>query len=214
MTEVNTANPPRVFDSERQQVGESYARALIGLGKARESSGSVSPARLVEELAGFVTAVRQNPRLMAALDSPRVSESEKLRVVDAVLAGRTSQDFVNFIRILVQRSRFDCLEAILASATRQLDETSGRVRGVVTSAAPIDPAALEQLSRNLSRRLGREVVLQTEVDPAILGGVVVRVGDTVYDASVRNRLGQLKVRAARNASAAIRSQLDRFVSGL
>lgn len=208
MTEDSKTRVPTVFDSTRQQVGEAWARALLGLGRER---GSVDG--LLQELSDFAGAIRGLPRFGAALDSPRVSPAKKQQMVTRTLEGRASQDFLNFIRVLVRRGRFDCLEAILASATKQQDEFTGRVRGLVTAAQPVDPASVQQLSRNLSQRLGREVVLQSEVDESIIGGVVVRVGDTVYDASVRNQLSRLKVRTAKKATDAIRNQLDRFASG-
>ena len=82
----------------------------------------------------------------------------------------------------------------------------------MTSASPLDDEAVERITTQLSKTLGKDVSLQVLVDPEILGGIVVRVGDTVYDGSVVNQLAQVRSRAVKRASDAIREKLDRFTT--
>jgi len=207
MTDQSKARRATVFDSTRLQVGESYARALLGVGQAE---GSL--VTLMKELASFSEAVSQIPGLANVLESPRVAVADKEKLVDKALGNRASKTFVNFVKLLVRRGRFDCLNAIDQSAVRLQDEITGVIRGVVTSATEINQQTITRLAENLGKKLGREVVLESEIDPSIIGGVVVRVGDTVYDSSVKNRLQQLKRRAVKNATDAIRGQMQKFTS--
>jgi F-type H+-transporting ATPase subunit delta len=92
------------------------------------------------------------------------------------------------------------------------DEMSGRVQAVLTSASEIDESVKNNISDKLSKLLGKTVSLTSVVDPEILGGIVVRVGDTVYDGSVVSQLAQVRVKAVKKAADAIRAQLDRFAS--
>lgn len=207
MTDETASRTPTVFDSTQQQVGEQYARALLQLGQA---SGTTD--ELLNQLGWLSGVVRELPKLAGLLESPRVSLADKEGVLAKALNDRVSRDFLNFARLLVRKGRFDCLPAIQSAAVRLRDEVTGRVRGVVTVAHPVTDQAVAGLAANLGKKLGREVQLTSEVDPAIIGGVVVRVGDTVYDASVRNRLKQLRTRAAKNAADAIREQMGRFAS--
>jgi F-type H+-transporting ATPase subunit delta len=207
MTAETPTRTPTVFDSTQQQVGEQYARALLQLGQANGKTDE-----LLNNLGWFAGIIREMPKLAGLLESPRVSLADKERVLIRALGEHVTREFANFTRLLVRKGRFDCLPAIQAAAVRLRDEVSGRVRGVVTVAHPVSDQAVAGLAANLGKRLGREVLLTSEVDAAIIGGVVVRVGDTVYDASVRNRLKQLRTRAAKNAADAIREQLGRFAS--
>lgn len=205
MNPETEARVSTVFDSTHQQVGEQYARALLAHGQA-----SGNAAGLMQELEDFCTAMQSLPGLAKVLESPRIAASDKEQMLAKALDGRASRDFLNFVRLLVRRGRFDCLSAIRSAAVRLGDELAGRVRGIVTAASPMSDDAVRRLASGLGRRLGREVVLAPRVDPSIIGGVVVRVGDTVYDSSVRSRLQQMKQRAAARAADAIREQFGRF----
>ncbi len=205
MTENSKARPETVFDSSRQQIGESYARALLNQG---QSDGTL--ATLMQELASFAEVVHGLPKFASVLESPRVKVVEKERMIDKALSGKASKTFVNFVKLLVRRGRFDCIHAIDHAAVRIQDEVTGQVRGTVTSATPLNDQTVSRLAENLGKRLGRSVILTTDVDETIIGGVVVRIGDTVYDASVRNQLQQLKRRAVKNATDAIRNQMNKF----
>ncbi len=207
MTENSKARPETVFDSSRQQIGESYARALLNQG---QSEGNT--ATLMQELASFAEVVQDLPKLSGVLESPRVKTGDKERLIDRALSGKASRTFVNFVKLLVRRGRFDCIHAIGQAAVRIQDEVTGQVRGTVTSATPLNEQTVSRLADNLGKRIGRNVILAADVDETIIGGVVVRIGDTVYDASVKNQLQQLKRRAVKNATDAIRNQMNRFAS--
>jgi len=120
---------------------------------------------------------------------------------------------MNFLKVLVGKDRFDCVAAISAAAKKLNDEKSGEVQATVTTAEEISASAKDEIAKQLSKKLGKKVKLDSVVDASVVGGVVVRVGDTVYDNSVVGQLQQVRQRAMEKAAEAIREKLDRFASG-
>lgn len=207
MANEEAAKVPTVFDTTQQQMGEVYARALLGLGQTK---GTVDG--LLEELRGFRQALQQLPKLQSMLSAPRVPVAAKESLLRKSLQGKVSTDFLNFVLLLAKKHRFDCYSSIVTAAESLQDEMANRVRGQVTTAAPMSNQSRDALAAKLSQRLGKQVVLATQVDESIIGGVVVRVGDTVFDASIANQLQQLKTKAAKRVADAIRTSLDRFAN--
>ena len=201
------AKQPTVFDSDQQQLGDVYARALLAFA---EGAGNVD--QLVDELGEVVEAIDDVAGLRSALESPRVGVDSKIGLLDKAFAGKVEKGLLHFLKVVGNKGRFDCLGAIASSARTLRDEMAGRVQAVVTSASPMDSEAVGRITDQLSKTLGKDVSLQVLVDPEILGGIVVRVGDTVYDGSVVNQLSQVRARAVKRASDAIREKLDRFTT--
>jgi|694.fasta_scaffold45133_8 F-type H+-transporting ATPase subunit delta len=198
---------PTVFDTTTQQVGEVYARALLGVGQSQGRA-----AELLEELAAFDDCLKQLPRLAQALEAPRVPESDKVKMLQKALEGKTSKDFLNFLLVLVKRERFNALPAIRQAAGKLFDEITGQVKATVTTASPLSEVAQSKLAERLGKLLGKQVRIETKHDDSIIGGVVVRIGDTVYDASVVNQLNQVRAKTAARIADSIRGSLERFAS--
>lgn len=201
------AKQPTVFDSDQQQLGDVYARALLAFAA---DAGNVD--QLVDELGEVVGAINGVAGLREALESPRVGVESKVDLLDKAFAGKVEKGLLHFLKVVGNKGRFDCLGAFASSAKTLRDEMSGRVQAVVTSASPMDSEVVGRITDQLSKTLGKDVSLQVLVDPEILGGIVVRVGDTVYDGSVVNQLSQVRARAVKRASDAIREKLDRFTT--
>ena len=201
------AKQPTVFDSDQQQLGDVYARALLAFAA---DAGNVD--QLVDELGEVVEAINGVAGLRDALESPRVGVESKVDLLDKAFAGKVEKGLLHFLKVVGNKGRFDCLGAIASSAKTLRDEMSGRVQAVVTSASPMDSEVVGRITDQLSKTLGKDVSLRVLVDPEILGGIVVRVGDTVYDGSVVNQLSQVRARAVKRASDAIREKLDRFTT--
>lgn len=204
---MDETKQPTVFDSDQQQLGDIYAKALLGFGAA---SGNLD--QLVEELSGVVEAIENVPGLKAALESPRIGPDKKSDLLDKAFGGRVEKGLIDFLKVVGNKGRYDCLVSISASSRTMQDEMSGRVQAVLTSASEIDENVTNKIAEKLSELLGKTVSLKSVVDPKILGGMVVRIGDTVYDGSVVNQLSQIRTRAVKNASDSIREKLDRFVT--
>jgi F-type H+-transporting ATPase subunit delta len=169
-------------------IARNYAEALLAL--ARKAGDTAGWGALVGALGD---AVAQDLTLRRFLEAPQVSAAEKNAVLAKALEGRSAKTFVRFLQKLVSNRRQMLLPEIAVEYHNLLDEAEGRVHARVTLARAADPAAREALAAALTKALAKTVVPHVEVDPRILGGVVVRVGDTVMDGSVKHRLDRLRV---------------------
>ena len=195
-----------VFDTTQQHLGSVYAKALLG---AAENAGNTEA--VLEELESLVADVMaQVPSLEGILTSPRIPLEEKESILDRAFQGKLSNVLLVFLKVVARRGRFDCLRAIAQAAREQFNELRGRVQVQVRSAEALDGAAQELVASQLRSALGRDVDLRLDVDPDLIAGLVIRVGDTVYDGSVANRLQRLRRSLFVSATEKIRGELDRF----
>ena len=125
---------------------------------------------------------------------------------------RWTRRLLDFLKVLSRNGRFNCLAATAVSAEKLRDEVAGRIQGELTTAAEVDQAVVDRIAKQLSKVVGKEVKLTNKVDSKVIGGMVIRIGDTVYDGSVVNQLAQIRTKAVQKASDAIREKLDRFAS--
>lgn len=196
-----------VFDSSLRHLGKVYAKALFG---ATEKVGNTD--EVVEQLDSFVDdVVGTMPKLEATLCSPRVPTSEKSQMLDKAFRGKMAIELLNFLKVVADHGRFECLRAIRRSLRDICNESRNRVELELRTAEPLTGELLDKVTSRLKEVLGSDVVVNTQVDPDLIGGLVVRVGDTVFDGSVANRLVQLRKSAVERAVQEIRESLDRFV---
>jgi F-type H+-transporting ATPase subunit delta len=167
-------------------IARNYAEALLDLGGSNGRADSY--AELIDAVAG---AVETTPQVQAVLMSPRVPKAEKARLLGAALEG-APRDFVRFLQSLVKRGRQRYLRDIATEYQALLDIKHNRVRAGVTLARPADESLRRDIQAALSRQLGKEVIAAFHVDPEILGGTVVRVGERIHDGSVRRRMTKLR----------------------
>ncbi|MBC8873785.1 MAG: ATP synthase F1 subunit delta [Planctomycetes bacterium] len=197
---------PTVFDSEQKHLGDVYAKALLG---ATENAGVTE--QVLDEFDALVGEVLDKlPKLEAALASPRVPEEAKLDMLDRAFAAKMSVTLLNFLKVVCEHRRFDCVRAMNRAAHVLRNELTGWVDVRITTVEPLTDELCERVTDRLEALLGKRVILVTEIDAELIGGLEVRVGDTVYDASVLGRLGRLREEAVDRTSQAIRQSLDRF----
>jgi F-type H+-transporting ATPase subunit delta len=194
------------YDSDRQHLGGVYAKALLA---ATEKAGVTET--VLDQLTAFVRDVIEPiANFDAVLSSPRVNQEEKTRLLDRAIGNKVHILLLNFLKVMARHGRLDCLRAVLAAAQHLYNEMRGRIEVVVESAAPLDASLRASIAARLQRSLGAEVLLQTKVNPEVLGGLVVRVGDTVYDASVSNQLSRLRRTVLATARQKMRDSVSRF----
>ena len=126
------------------------------------------------------------------VDNPAVPLAQRVAVVEGLLAKRVQAPLLNLVRLLVQRGRLDMLAATSSQYQRLLNRQRGVVEAVVTSAAPLSPAERDALRAKLAEMTRAVVALEERVDEDLIGGLTVRVGDQLLDASVRGRLERLR----------------------
>jgi len=171
-------------------IAERYAIALLDIAvekKAVEKFG--------EELARVVKLFEDSRELRTVVTHPRVDLETRKRVLGELMA-RTmvNPTCQNFIYLLVDRKRISALKLIMERYAELVDKHLGRVRAEVTSARPLSAPERARLTAALSKTTGKQVVLAERVDPALIGGVITRMGGKVIDGSVRARLAALRAR--------------------
>ena len=171
-------------------VSRRYAAALFSLGK---EIGIEELERYGASLFALGEAVEKTPKLAEAFRNPVLSSEEKKKVVLSLLDVAGGGDYEKrFCALLADKGRLGLLPAIAADFGVMLDEASGISRGVVTTAVELDEEYMDKIKSKLESQTGRKLVLEFVIDPAIIGGIVLRVGDSVYDASLRAQLDNLR----------------------
>jgi len=170
-------------------IARNYAETLL------ELANRADDLRGWGDMIGQIAETMQSDRRFRVfLESPRVSAQRKNEVLQAALGNQLPATFVRFLRALVNNRRQMLIPAIAAEYNDLVDRVEGRVHASVTVAREADDADRELIATRLSKTLGKDVVPHFHVDRNILGGVIVRFGDTVMDGSVRRRLATLRTR--------------------
>jgi F-type H+-transporting ATPase subunit delta len=196
------------FDAGRQHLGLVYAKALLG---AADSAGKTADVQEeLESLHGDV--LKKVPGLRLTLASPRVALEEKTALLDKAFQGKMSGVLLNFLKVLVRHGRFECLPDVTHAYHKLVAESQGKIEIQVRAAYPLSNPLRERIAAKLGDVLKKKVVLTVEVDPELLGGLVVRIGDTLYDGSVASQLKRMKSVAIQQTAQAFRDSLTRFTA--
>jgi F-type H+-transporting ATPase subunit delta len=168
-----------------------YARALLEV--ALNEKGDLQ--KIEQDLAAFVDLFTKHPTLEKVLLAPTIPVTRK-RATAAALTSRlgTSPVAGTLITMLAERDRLELLVDLLASYRERLLDHQNVVRAIVTTATPLDADRARVIERSLAQLSGRPVTLATNVDPSIIGGIVARIGSTVYDGSITTQLQKMKQR--------------------
>jgi F-type H+-transporting ATPase subunit delta len=201
----NHKSNSKAVDVGAQQVAIVYAKAFLG---AAEQAGQTDA--LVEELHGLTTALEKFPDFEAVLASALVSGEEKSAVLDRVFASKASGTILDFLKVLGSHGRLNLLRAVEQEVARLHDQLRGRLRVQVRTATAVDDALANNLRGSLQTLFGAEPKLDAQVDPALIGGIMLRVGDTVYDGSVARQLDQVRQQMINRSVHEIQSRRDRF----
>ncbi len=163
-----------------------YAEALF---EAGEDKGKIN--ELQEQLAQFADAVDADRELQVFLFSPYLSSNDKVEGLRRAVTG-AEPEFVNFLELLVEKGRMPEVFRIRREYDELWKRANRRLDVTVTSAIELDPGVVGKIGEEVERQTGEKVELSSEVDDGILGGIVLRVGNMVLDASIRTRLEKLR----------------------
>lgn len=165
-----------------------YARALADVALEKREEAVVQ-----RDLELYREMFRQVPSLLEAFDSPAIQREAKDKVLSDLLAHYpVGQTAGNFLRTLLDHHRIRYFTEICDAYARIVNERKGIVSAQVTSAAPLGSAELSRLRESLSTITGKEVKLSVATDPDLLAGVIVQIGSTIYDGSVRTQLDEMR----------------------
>src|ERR1700722_2863428 len=176
------------FDVRSQQVARVYAEALI---QAAEKLDKTEV--LLEQLTTLVHDLFEvQPLLEAFLGSGAIRHDAKRTVIDAAFGGKADPLLINFLQVLNNHDRLDLARAVWSCYRELHDQRSKRMRVKVRTASPLSKEQEEQLKRELHDDFKLEPILYINVDPELLGGMIVQVGDWLYDGTVKSRLERLR----------------------
>jgi len=177
-----------------EELARVYARSLF---EVAVEQGKLDVLRA--ELTQMAEALQAHRQLAIFFFSPYFSTKEKQEALTRVLDGADPVT-VNFLSLLIENHRMPVIFRIQQQYERLWEEHNRTLAVEITSAVELDPATAESLGRTIGERAGRTVKLATRVDPDIIGGIVLRVGNSILDASIRNRLEQLRRQVAQGAA--------------
>ncbi len=168
-------------------IARNYAEALFESGE--RSGATAQYINLIESVAG---AIEADERIRVTLESPQVSKPVKQRILGDALKGKAPEPFIRFLSAVIKRGRQGMIGAISREYLALVDVKMNRVHASVTVARKPDEALQKDIADRLSKLVGKTIVPHFRHDPAIIGGVLVRIGDQVMDGSVRRKMITLR----------------------
>lgn len=170
-----------------ETVARNYAETLFELARRQDA---------VREFESGINAVAEliaaNPRVREFIETPRIGSDAKKKVLGETLEGRVPKHLVNFVKVVIDKRRQRLLRSIASEFQGLVDEHAGRTHVDVTVARSLPGPELDQIAEGLSRALGKTVIPHLRVRPDILGGIVVRTGDRIFDGSVRRQIENMR----------------------
>jgi F-type H+-transporting ATPase subunit delta len=166
-----------------------YARALLAATAEKSNSDSV-----LAQLDAIAQAFRESPVLAEVVTHPGYARSDRAAAIEVLIrvAGSLDRVVSNLLRLLAERERLAYLPDIARIFRDMVDSRAGRLRGSLTTAVPVAEPVVQKLETNLGQLTQRRVVLESRVDPSLLGGAAAQVGSTLYDGSLKSQLEELR----------------------
>ena len=175
-------------------VASRYAKSLLDLAQEQGQLDTVKG-----DIDGVISVLKSNHELLAVLKNPIISGDKKRQILASLFEGKISPVILSFFYILVNKGRADILLEIAQEFVREYNEVKGVVNASVTSAAALSAANLAELQKTIAAEVKAEITLKNIVDPTLIGGFVVRVGDRQIDASIAGKLNKLEKHFATQA---------------
>jgi F-type H+-transporting ATPase subunit delta len=189
-----------------EKISAVYAEAFLNAAKEQ----NLSQDDAIAEFESFCDVLSSIPPLASTLASAMISSDEKLALLQKAIQKSSTPLFWGFLKIVAKRNRLDILFAISKECRKQLNTLRGRIPVTITSATELDGPLIETLSGKLRQALGGEPVIKSVVDPETIGGLVVRVGDTIYDASILTQLKNVRQQMIDRSAHEIQRRRDSF----
>jgi F-type H+-transporting ATPase subunit delta len=207
---IETTTTPKiretVLDVTEERIARTYADSLLGAAVA----GGV-----LDQAAGELEAIGEqvlpaHPQLTQMLGSAFLGNEERVAVLDRIFGGKVSPLVLNFLKVLSAHNRVGILPTVIREVRKQFNSRKGLVEVEVRSATPISAAMQNELTSALVSRLGINPVLSVSVDPELIGGMELRVGDTVYDGTLRTAFDKAHKAIVAQTVEAIETNPDKF----
>jgi F-type H+-transporting ATPase subunit delta len=206
--EQDTNGQATVMDVTEEQVARVYARAFMNVVIRRDDADS-----LVEEIESLADDVLAKvPAFEKTLRSSLVPQEQKEALLDRVFAPRASQTLLNFLKVLARHNRLELLRPIARLLKQMHAEHRGLLEVLIRVASPLDPQLKSELEGRLRTRFGKEPVLRVTVEPSLIAGIIMRIGDQVFDGSLANQFELARRAMIARAVEHIETKPEKFVS--
>lgn len=175
------------------RVASRYAKSLLDLA---QEQGILE--RVQQDMALFTKTVKENRDFALFLGNPIINHDKKLSVLKSIFTGKVTDLTLKFFLLLTQKNR----EAVLASVATEFEKQYNELKGIaiahVTTAVPLTPVLRAQINQKVAQQTGKTIQLQENVDPSLIGGLILRIGDIQLDDSIRTNLRNLKSKFKEN----------------
>lgn len=169
-------------------VSNTYGEALFEFVQEKNTVSA-----MLEEVSGLQMVLKENQELSVLMNNPKVSKEEREDIIKEVFGGRISDDLLHFLILLVDKGRYAYVEEILAYFTDRVKEAEGIGTAYVTTAVELDSAKKDEIHKRLLATTSyREIDIVYQVDPALIGGMTVRINDRVVDSSIKTKLERME----------------------
>jgi F-type H+-transporting ATPase subunit delta len=195
------------LDFHGESMGHVYAQALVNTARAQHVLDAVT-----EDVRALTAVLDASPQFALFAEAATISDEEKIATMEKVFGGRAHPLVVETLKAMARRSRLEFLRGFIAAYEAVLSTLANRVDVELTSAQPLSPEAHGRVQAAVSKALGKTPDFDVKVDPALLGGLKLRVGDTMIDASVQNQLDKIKRQLQQKGSAALQQKMTSLVS--
>lgn len=176
-------------DTKNILIAQRYAESLIEFGR----DGNLSYISISTDLAKVLTILNHSKDLYDSLTNPLISPADKCDVVDAVFEKDVDVLIKNFLKLLVEKNRFDMIYDICDVFNSMLDDINGIARVEVTSAVELNDTEKARIQDKLSEKLNKQISVKYNIDSAIIAGLVVKMGDDIIDMSLAHKLDEFKM---------------------
>lgn len=199
-------NDTEFWDAGARRIARVYAEALLNVAQQQGQMDSV-----LEELDSLVRDVfDKDDRLEVLFSGAALGRNARAAAIEKLFKTRASEMFYRFLQVLNEHERLDLLRAILSEAREIYDERTRRLKVLVTTAVPMSEEQKQRIEARVRDRFNLEPILVPRLDPALLGGIKIRIGDRQFDGTVRARLELIRQQLIARSSHEIQSGRDRF----
>ncbi|PZD97784.1 F0F1 ATP synthase subunit delta [Paenibacillus sambharensis] len=173
--------------SRETVIAKRYAKALFEVAKQQNGVAGVE-----QELKLVADSIAKDPQIVAFLSYPNIESEKKVALIKQALQGKISQDVLNTLELLIERGRQDAIGSVYDAYTKIAGEALGQAHATVYTAKPLDTEEMNKIASRFSAIVGKMIVAEQVVDPSLLGGIKVRIGDRLYDGSLSGKLERLE----------------------
>lgn len=168
-------------------VSKRYAKALVEL----QDAGVITSKEILADLKTIGDTLKDSPDLFEVLSNPVVGIDDKKEIIDTIFQNEITVTVKNFVKVLIEKNRFSAFKYIVYAYEHELDLINGLERVEVVSAVTMREEAKHNLKKKLEEKLKKSVIINFEQDPEIIAGLVIKIGDSVIDTSLKHKLEDL-----------------------